>query len=104
VLHHSQKLACYGVQVELVAQAGGERLDGAGGVVAAAVEAPVDQPAGHPQGYQDCFNAFVADAYAAIAGDQPDGLPTFADGLRAAMLTQAVVDSATSQTWVEVPL
>jgi predicted dehydrogenase len=61
-------------------------------------------PAGHPQGYQDCFNAFVADAYAAIAGDQPDGLPTFADGLRAAMLTRAVVDSATSQTWVEVPL
>ena len=60
-------------------------------------------PAGHPQGYQDCFNAFVADAYAAIAGDQPDGLPSFADGLRSAMLTQAVVDSATSQTWVEVP-
>jgi predicted dehydrogenase len=60
-------------------------------------------PAGHPQGYQDCFNAFVADAYAAIAGDPPDGLPTFADGLRAARLTQAVVDSAASQTWVEVP-
>jgi predicted dehydrogenase len=61
-------------------------------------------PAGHPQGYQDSFNAFVADAYAAIAGEQPDGLPTFADGLRAAILTQAVVDSATSQTWVEVPV
>ena len=60
-------------------------------------------PAGHPQGYQDCFNAFVADTYAAIAGVQPDGLPTFADGLRAALLTQAVVESAASQTWVEVP-
>jgi predicted dehydrogenase len=60
-------------------------------------------PAGHPQGYQDCFNAFVADTYAAIAGAQPDGLPTFADGRRAALLTQAVVDSANSQTWVEVP-
>jgi predicted dehydrogenase len=60
-------------------------------------------PAGHPQGYQDCFNAFVADAYAAIAGAPPDGLPTFADGLRAATLTQAVIDSATGQTWVEVP-
>ncbi len=60
-------------------------------------------PAGHPQGYQDSFNAFVADAYAAIAGERPDGLPSFADGLRAAVLTQAVVDSATSQTWVEVP-
>jgi predicted dehydrogenase len=60
-------------------------------------------PAGHPQGYQDCFNAFVADTYAAIAGVQTDGLPTFADGLRAALLTQAVVESAASQTWVEVP-
>jgi predicted dehydrogenase len=60
-------------------------------------------PAGHPQGYQDCFNAFVADAYATIGGQQPDGLPTFADGLRAALLTEAVVDAAGSQTWVEVP-
>jgi predicted dehydrogenase len=60
-------------------------------------------PAGHPQGYQDCFNAFVADTYAAVAGVQPDGLPTFADGLRAAILTQTVVESASSQTWMEVP-
>jgi predicted dehydrogenase len=60
-------------------------------------------PAGHPQGYQDCFNAFVADTYAAVTGAQPDGLPTFADGLRAAILTQAVVDSASSRAWVEVP-
>jgi predicted dehydrogenase len=60
-------------------------------------------PAGHPQGFQDCFNAFVTDVYAAVGGQRPDGLPTFADGLRAATLTQAVVDAATSQTWVEVP-
>jgi predicted dehydrogenase len=60
-------------------------------------------PAGHPQGYQDCFNAFVADAYAAVKGEQPDGLPTFRDGLRAALLTAAVVESAASQTWVKVP-
>ena len=40
-------------------------------------------PAGHPMGYQDAFNAFVADTYAAIGGAPPDGLPTFADGLRA---------------------
>lgn len=59
-------------------------------------------PAGHPQGYQDCFNAFVADTYAAIRGDYPDGLPTFADGYRAAILTAAVVESAHSQTWVDV--
>jgi predicted dehydrogenase len=60
-------------------------------------------PAGHPQGYQDAFNAYVADVYASVAGGEPDGLPVFADGLRAAVLTQAVVDAASSQTWVEVP-
>jgi predicted dehydrogenase len=60
-------------------------------------------PAGHPQGYQDCFNAFVADTYAAIAGERPDGLPTFADGLRATALTEAVLDAAGTQSWVEVP-
>jgi predicted dehydrogenase len=60
-------------------------------------------PPGHPQGYQDCFNAFVADTYAAIHGDAPDGLPTFADGLRAAALTDAVITSSESSTWVEVP-
>jgi Predicted dehydrogenases and related proteins len=59
-------------------------------------------PAGHPQGYQDAFNAFVADTYAAVAGAQPDGLPRFADGLRAAQVTEAVLDAADSGTWVEL--
>ena len=59
-------------------------------------------PAGHPQGYQDCFDAFVADTYAALRGDVPDGLPTFADGLRAAQITEAVLESAAKQAWVEV--
>src|SRR4051812_33956509 len=59
-------------------------------------------PAGHPQGYQDCFDAFVADPYAALAGAAPDGLPTFADGLRAARITDAVLQSAAKQAWVEV--
>jgi predicted dehydrogenase len=59
-------------------------------------------PAGHPQGYQDAFDAYVEEVYAAVAGNPPDGLPTFADGLRAAVLTQAVVDAAVSQAWVEV--
>jgi hypothetical protein len=39
-------------------------------------------PAGHAQGYGDAFDAFVADACAAVRGETPDGLPTFADGLR----------------------
>lgn len=60
-------------------------------------------PVGHPQGYIDCFTAFVADVYAAAAGDAPDGLPTFDDGLRAAVITDAVLTSAASGGWVEVP-
>ena len=60
-------------------------------------------PAGHPQGYQDCFNAFVADTYAAVAGSVTDGLPTFTDGHRAALITAAVLDSAKNGSWIEVP-
>ncbi|WP_149256829.1 Gfo/Idh/MocA family protein [Actinomadura sp. K4S16] len=59
-------------------------------------------PAGHPQGYQDCFDAFVADTYSALSGAAPDGLPTFTDGLRAARLTAAVLRSAERGTWVDV--
>ena len=59
-------------------------------------------PAGHPQGYLDCFDLFVADSYAAIAGEAPEGLPTFADGARSAHLIDAVLASARSGGWVEV--
>jgi len=60
-------------------------------------------PAGHAQGYGDAFQAFVADAYAAIRGGAtPDGLPTFDDGLRAARIAEAVLVSARSQAWEEV--
>ena len=60
-------------------------------------------PAGHPQGYQDAFGAFVADVYSAVRGDRPDGLPTFEDGLRAARITEAVIASSADSTWMEVP-
>src|SRR4051794_27676654 len=60
-------------------------------------------PPGHPQGYADCFDLFVADAYAGITGDAPDGLPGFADGLRAVRLTEAVLESARAERWVDVP-
>ena len=77
-------------------------LRGAQGMSAEAQRLSV-LPAGHPQGYQDCFNAFVSDTYAAITGEAPHGLPRFADGLRAAVLTEAVLASAASRSWVEVP-
>ncbi|SEB42529.1 Predicted dehydrogenase [Paramicrobacterium humi] len=60
-------------------------------------------PAGHPQGYQDAFNAFVADSYAAIAGGEPEGLPRFTDGLRAVQLTETVMDAAERGAWLDVP-
>lgn len=60
-------------------------------------------PAGHPMGYQDAFDGFVGDVYAAIGGAAPEGLPTFADGLRAAILTDAVLEAAGSTSWIEVP-
>jgi predicted dehydrogenase len=60
-------------------------------------------PTGHPQGYQDCFTNFVRDVHQAVRGEPPDGLPTFADGLRAATLTEAVLQSARTGAWVEPP-
>ena len=61
-------------------------------------------PAGHPQGYADSFDGFVADVYDAIdAGVPADGLPLFADGLRAARITDAVLSSAGEGRWVDVP-
>jgi predicted dehydrogenase len=61
-------------------------------------------PAGHPQGYADCFDLFVADVYAAVRGDAlPDGVPVFQDGLRAAQITDAVLASAREERWIDVP-
>jgi predicted dehydrogenase len=61
-------------------------------------------PAGHPQGYADCFDLFVAEAHAVARGEAPpDGMPLFADGLRSAQIVEAVLCSAREQRWVEVP-
>lgn len=60
-------------------------------------------PGGHPMGYQDCFDAFVADTAAAIRGEAPDGLPSFADGLRSTVVVDAALrSSAADGAWVEV--
>jgi len=61
-------------------------------------------PAGHPQGYVDCFDLFVADAHAVARGEAPaDGMPLFADGMRSAQIVEAVLASASEQRWVDVP-
>jgi predicted dehydrogenase len=75
----------------------------------------VTLPPGHAQGYHDCFDLFVADAYRAMAAvtsavasaedvpDVPEGLPLIADGARAARITDAVLASAREERWIEVP-
>ena len=64
-------------------------------------------PAGHAQGYAQCFENYVADSYAAVDaraghGQLPDGLPTFAAGARAAEICDAMLRSASSGEWVNV--
>jgi predicted dehydrogenase len=64
-------------------------------------------PAGHAQGYAQCFEAYVADSYAAIdaragTGQVPEGLPTFADGARAAAICDAMLRSDAAREWVDV--
>ena len=59
-------------------------------------------PAGHAQGYDHCFEAFVADTYRAIEGEQPHGLPTFEDGLRSARIVDHVVTSARTRAWTTI--
>jgi len=57
-------------------------------------------PAGHPMGYRDAFAAFVSDAYATLRGEEPAGLPKFSDGARANRLTDAVLESARTGSWI----
>ena len=59
-------------------------------------------PAGHSQGYADCFEHFIADTYAAISGAHPEGLPTFEDGYRSALLVDAMLRSSASAQWEPV--
>ncbi|MBB4132553.1 Gfo/Idh/MocA family oxidoreductase [Xanthomonas sp. 3075] len=59
-------------------------------------------PAGHAQGYGDCFEAFVADTYRAIEGERPEGLPTFEDGVRSALIVDCVITSARTRAWTAI--
>jgi predicted dehydrogenase len=59
-------------------------------------------PAGHSQGYAQCFENFVADTYAAVRSTEREGLPTFADGVRSSHIVEAVIASARSGCWVDV--
>lgn len=60
-------------------------------------------PAGHAQGYSHCFDAFINDFYDTILGKEPQGLPTFDDGVRAAKLIDAALASTHSKRWISIP-
>lgn len=59
-------------------------------------------PAGHAQGYGDAFDAFIADCYALMRGEERTGVPTFADGLRAARVVEALLSSAETGNWTAI--
>ncbi len=61
-------------------------------------------PPGHAQGYQDAFDSFVADSYAAARGEEAEGLALFADGARSARVVDTVLASAAADgAWTDVP-
>lgn len=60
-------------------------------------------PPGHAQGYGNCFDAFVADTYRAVVAERPEGLPTFEDGLRSALIVDRVIASARTRAWTSIP-
>jgi predicted dehydrogenase len=60
-------------------------------------------PAGHQHGYADCFTAFLRDVYATVRGEKSPCFPTFEDGARTALLTDTVLASARTRSWIEVP-
>jgi predicted dehydrogenase len=59
-------------------------------------------PAGHAQGFLDCFVAFLSDVYAAVANRAVARYPTFEDGLRTARITDAVLKSVNGGSWTAV--
>jgi predicted dehydrogenase len=62
-------------------------------------------PGGHAEGFPDTFKQLYAKVYAAIdAGGPPESpaYPTFADGLYAMQLGEAILQSAQRHDWVEV--
>ena len=59
-------------------------------------------PAGHAEGYGDAFRNLFTSVYRAIAGEEHDPFPTFADGHRGVATVEAAVASARSNGWAPV--
>jgi predicted dehydrogenase len=63
-------------------------------------------PGGHAEGFPDTFKALYRAVYRAVVVGAPPtapDYPTFADGVRALRLGEAIATSAREQRWVDVP-
>jgi predicted dehydrogenase len=76
------------------------------GLLAPEARAVTSYPGGHAEGYPDTFKQLYRKVYAAVAAGAPPAtpdFPTFADGLRALQLGEAILQSARESRWVTVP-
>jgi predicted dehydrogenase len=62
-------------------------------------------PGGHNEGFADTFKQLFRSFHGYIAGglSGPPPFPTFEDGHREIVLTEAILDSARRRTWVKLP-
>ena len=68
--------------------------------------ATTSYPRGHAEGFPDTFKGLYRAVYRAIAAGGPapePDYPTFADGVRALRLGEAIFRSAREGRWVDVP-
>ncbi|CAN5562345.1 Gfo/Idh/MocA family oxidoreductase [soil metagenome] len=77
------------------------------GLLSAEARQITSYPGGHAEGFPDTFKQLYAKVYEAIEGGGPPEAPeypTFADGLYALQVGEAILDSANSRSWVDVRL
>jgi predicted dehydrogenase len=70
-------------------------------------ESSAQLPAGHPVGWRDALCNLFADFYAHVearqnGSTQSTTFATFADGHRTTLLVESILESARSETWVQV--
>jgi predicted dehydrogenase len=74
-------------------------------LLAPEARATTSYPGGHAEGFPDTFKALYGAVYRAVAAGAPPvapDYPTFADGLHALRLGEAIATSARDQHWVDV--
>lgn len=76
------------------------------GLLAPAAQRATWHPGGHAEGFPDTFRALYRAVYEDVARGGPSGhpdYPTFEDGLVQNLIGDAVLESAATGTWVDVP-